>query len=47
MEICMYCEHYNYCTGRCEVTGQKKETDDSCKLHEHVPYNTADFDWEH
>lgn len=43
MKTCMYCEYYNSCTGRCEVTGQLKEADESCKHHEHIDYD----DWEH
>lgn len=47
MEICMYCEYYNSLTGRCGLTGQEKAMDDSCKYHEHVPYDDPDFDWEY
>lgn len=47
MRICMYCEYYNSLTGICELTGQKKEWDDGCKNHEHVPYDNPEFDWEH
>lgn len=44
MEICMYCEYYNSTTGICEVTGQKKDFDESCKYHAHIPYDDPDYD---
>ena len=43
MNTCLYCEYYNSCTGRCEVTGQKKDPDDRCQRIEAVDYD----DWEH
>lgn len=43
MDTCLFCDYYNSCTGKCEVTGRKEDSDDRCKYAEPVNYD----DWEY